>query len=235
MRTTLLPNVPGVSSRGGPKSRKRGRARRLGPGPELRRGTGGPCIVRSPVQDARGEGQGDSCMARSNVSWVMVTWEPPPTALAGGNNAWQVFLLSQSSVSHSVPNRPLGYLVTAHPCYGAVATHPSGILFCFRFDFHVLDGAFHKSVRRSCDDWLHVVINFIGADEGAEAYVNGGEHHIRTSYKLPQNYTQGIGRIVIGRFSVEENKSYASLEMDELLFFNETLTAEEVTSLYNIW
>ena len=36
----------------------------------------------------------------------------------------------QACVSQSVHNRPHGYSVTAHPCYGAVVTHPSGMLSC---------------------------------------------------------------------------------------------------------
>ena len=39
-------------------------------------------------------------------------------------------IFSQMSASHSVHNRPHGYLVTAHPCYGAVCTHATGMLSC---------------------------------------------------------------------------------------------------------
>ena len=35
-----------------------------------------------------------------------------------------------TGVCHSVHNRPYGYSITAHPCYGAVATHPTGMLSC---------------------------------------------------------------------------------------------------------
>ena len=31
---------------------------------------------------------------------------------------------------HSVHNQPYGYSVTAHPCYGAVGTHPAGMRSC---------------------------------------------------------------------------------------------------------
>ena len=40
-------------------------------------------------------------------------------------------MLSEASVSHSVHNWPHGYSVTAHPCYSAVGTHPTGMLSCF--------------------------------------------------------------------------------------------------------
>ena len=39
-------------------------------------------------------------------------------------------MFSQVSVRHSVHNQPHGYLVTAHPCYGAVGTHPTGLFSC---------------------------------------------------------------------------------------------------------
>ena len=39
-------------------------------------------------------------------------------------------MFSQACVSHSVHNPPHGYSVTAHPCYGAVGTHPTGIFSC---------------------------------------------------------------------------------------------------------
>ena len=39
-------------------------------------------------------------------------------------------MFSQVSVSHSAHNRPHGYSITAHPCYGMVGTHPTGMLPC---------------------------------------------------------------------------------------------------------
>ena len=38
-------------------------------------------------------------------------------------------IFSQVYVSHSVDNRPHGYSVTAHPCYGINGMHPTGMLF----------------------------------------------------------------------------------------------------------
>ena len=36
-----------------------------------------------------------------------------------------------TGVCHSVNNRPHGYLVTAHPCYSVVGTHPTEMLSCW--------------------------------------------------------------------------------------------------------
>ena len=40
-------------------------------------------------------------------------------------------MFSEASVSHSVHNWPHGYSVTAHPCYSAVSTHLTGMVFVF--------------------------------------------------------------------------------------------------------
>ena len=40
-------------------------------------------------------------------------------------------MFSQACVCHSVHNRLHGYSFTAHPCYGAVGTHSTGMLSCF--------------------------------------------------------------------------------------------------------
>ena len=44
-------------------------------------------------------------------------------------------MFSQTSVCHSIYNRPHDYSVTAHPCYGAVSMHPTGMLSCFKIKF----------------------------------------------------------------------------------------------------
>ena len=41
-----------------------------------------------------------------------------------------------TSICHSVHNWPHGYSATAHPCYSAVGTHPTGVLSCFSV-FHM--------------------------------------------------------------------------------------------------
>ena len=40
-------------------------------------------------------------------------------------------MFSQDSTSHSVHNRPHDYSFTAHPCYGAVGVHLTGIFSCW--------------------------------------------------------------------------------------------------------
>ena len=42
------------------------------------------------------------------------------------------------------------------------------------------------------------------------------------------------GKIVIGKFFADIDHYYTSMDVDELLFFNHTLTTQEINSLYNI-
>ena len=44
-------------------------------------------------------------------------------------------MFSHASVSHSVHNQPHGYSVIAHPSYGAVDMHPTGMLSCYLFGY----------------------------------------------------------------------------------------------------
>ena len=45
----------------------------------------------------------------------------------------------------------------------------------------------------------------------------------------------GDGRVVVGRRYVDKDDDYTSLEMDELIFFNEALSDDEVRELYNMY
>ena len=82
-------------------------------------------------------------------------------------------------------------------------------------------------------DWIHFVLNFIGASdgEGVRIFINGvlvGSDTTITSY----SYTQGDGRIVLGRMVTNEDKEYASAVFDDLLYFNKALTNEEIRYLF---
>ena len=79
------------------------------------------------------------------------------------------------------------------------------------------------------------MINYFGADEQGtvETYLNGIVR-ARDNTISQGTYTQGNGRIAIGRFWVEEDHSYSSMEIDELLFLNVTLTSDQIESLANI-
>ena len=51
---------------------------------------------------------------------------PPPYRCRHYYRLQGKVMFSQASVCHSVHNQPHHYSDTAHPCYGAVGTHPTG-------------------------------------------------------------------------------------------------------------
>ena len=43
----------------------------------------------------------------------------------------------------------------------------------------------------------------------------------------------GDGRIVVGRYYPDQDRNYASVQVDELIYFNAALTSDDVQSIYN--
>ena len=84
--------------------------------------------------------------------------------------------------------------------------------------------------------WFHIVGNYIGPndDEGFKIYYDGTEVASDTTKSLVSR-SPGDGRIVVGRQYTDrdQDNSYASLEVDELIFFNAALTSDHVQSIYN--
>ena len=46
-------------------------------------------------------------------------------------------------------------------------------------------------------------------------------------------YSAGDGRIVVGRCYTDDNGEYASVQVDELIFFNQPLSTVEIQAIYN--
>ena len=81
------------------------------------------------------------------------------------------------------------------------------------------------------------MINYIGpnngeGDEASMIFFNGTEVASKTT-KPAQSYATGDGRIVVGRSYTHRDERYASVEVDELIFFNAALTGSDVMSIYN--
>ena len=101
----------------------------------------------------------------------------------------------------------------------------------FRYVVTMPHGHFTVSVGKS-NEWVHGVLNFLGPydEEGISIYQNGihvGNHTIITQ----SSTTEPNGRIVIGRAVTEVNGFYGSVQVDELLFFNKSLTETEIRML----
>ena len=101
----------------------------------------------------------------------------------------------------------------------------------FRLDVN-LPGYLFYAAHTLPSGWTHIVLNYIGPDDGIRMYY-GGEEVTNTSTKNTYPVQQGNGRIVIGRVYTDFDNHYASLQMDELIFFNASLTSNQVERIYD--
>ena len=85
--------------------------------------------------------------------------------------------------------------------------------------------------------WFHVVINYFGPNEGEgiTVYHNGQEIGSDTTrFPLPDTNTPGEGRMALGRDPIGDEDFYGfygSVEVEDLRFFNQNLTAEAIATL----
>ena len=105
----------------------------------------------------------------------------------------------------------------------------------FRTLIYVSDGGFFHYGTKPSNDWFHVVINYFGPNngQGFKTYFDGNLR-ITDNTKWQHNTSPSNGKIVIGKFFADIDHYYTSMDVDELLFFNHTLTTQEINSLYNI-
>ena len=92
-------------------------------------------------------------------------------------------------------------------------------------------GHFTVSVGKS-NEWVHGVLNFLGPNdgEGIRIYQNG-KHVGNHTTVIQSSTTEPNGRIAIERAFTEIHNYYASVQVDELLFFNHSLTEQEIRML----
>ena len=79
--------------------------------------------------------------------------------------------------------------------------------------------------------WFHVVLHFIGPDDGIRIYQDGVEVRSARKYIRENPKHNGDRIIVIGRSFAESAGTYSSIQVDELLFFNQMLIDPQVTML----
>ena len=84
-------------------------------------------------------------------------------------------------------------------------------------------------------DWTHVVLNYIGTEDvqGNKIYIDGMAKMISFSLTAA-SHEEGDGRTVVGRYLTNVDDNYASVDIDELLFFNEALNVDQVTKIKNL-
>ena len=105
-------------------------------------------------------------------------------------------------------------------------------MLCFRLRAYLPDGRLSTSPSVPTG-WTHIVLNYRGQDiEGIIVYYDGTAVVSGTT-KTGGPFSAGDGRIVVGRLLTHEDEYYATVQMDELNFFNQVLSDEEVQSIYN--
>ena len=97
-------------------------------------------------------------------------------------------------------------------------------------------GYISLSGMNATSDWTHVVLNYIGPNngEGIQAYLDGklaGSDDTITVY--PWFVPGGNGVTIIGKKITPGGGMYASFEIDELAFFNVKLSEAQIQKLYD--
>lgn len=83
--------------------------------------------------------------------------------------------------------------------------------------------------------WFHFVAVYLGRHEGEGIvmYIDGHEAG-RDEDTMGGPNTPGDGVLVIGRFDPSSNTRYCSVEMDDLIFWNEALQEADIMNPYNM-
>ena len=92
---------------------------------------------------------------------------------------------------------------------------------------------FSVNIPNVSNQWIHLVLNFIdpNSGEGIQAFKDGA-FIAENQGGADGNNTVGDGRVIVGKKHANSNKFYAHVEVDELIFFNEALSNEEVGQYY---
>ena len=98
----------------------------------------------------------------------------------------------------------------------------------------MVDGFFVTTVDKPSPGWTHIVLNYIGPDsrQGIQIYLDG--EHTKNDLELTiTTYTRtlGDGKVVLGRRYTDQDKNYASVEIDELVFFDSNINMAQIQML----
>ena len=82
--------------------------------------------------------------------------------------------------------------------------------------------------------WTHVILNYIGPNngQGIKIYLNGWLAVTQTTRPGMNSFGNGDGGIVVGRLLKNQDKGYASVLVDELIYFNMALNDQQMNGLY---
>ena len=107
-------------------------------------------------------------------------------------------------------------------------------LLIFRYVLDIPGGAFVGTPRPSHNNWFHILFNFIGPNNGEGFRIYHSHSGVLvanvTRYSF-SSFSRIHGRIVIGRAFTAIDEDYSSVVMDDLLFFNQAVTDDEIKML----
>ena len=94
------------------------------------------------------------------------------------------------------------------------------------------EGQFYTHLICQQVGWTHVIFNYLGPEDGmgTRIYLDGTYSAGDSSIGGDVN-SIGDSRLVFGRHNTALDKDYASIEIDELLLFNATLSEDEIKVL----
>ena len=80
--------------------------------------------------------------------------------------------------------------------------------------------------------WTHLGLNYIGPNngQGIRVYYDGAQAG-SDKMKYPKTYQPGASRVILGRELINVDAGYASVDVDELFFFNEALSDQNIQHL----
>ena len=85
--------------------------------------------------------------------------------------------------------------------------------------------------------WTHVILNYIGPNngQGIKIYLNGWLAVTQTTHPGMTSFRDGDGGIVVGRLLKNKDKSYASVLVDELIYFNMALNDQQIEDINGLY
>ena len=84
--------------------------------------------------------------------------------------------------------------------------------------------------------WTHIVLNYIGPNNGQGIRIyEDGVQTASEDTKSGRTYSAGDGKVVVGRVYVDLNVQHGWINVDELLFFNQSLNDQQVWGIKNIF
>ena len=107
-------------------------------------------------------------------------------------------------------------------------------VFFFRYSLTLTDGQFKVTMDGNPSGWTHIVVNYLGPDNGQGIWIYyDGQFQKNSDTKETSESQPGNGLTAVGRRYYNMHEGYASLEIDELVFFNMKLSDDQIVQLYD--